>query len=192
MLKYGLTADVLGDAEALVRLQPLERAMLAARARLLMQLLRHKGEFVDQASRAILSDLPNLELRQWANAVMTWVLPTCHLSTAPESLGRFDLPPVPLFAGINSFATSGSHLIRMFSTRSAGRALGSGGAKRRRADNQAWEGESKRRSITKVCFAFRDQGTYKRGADCEFHQVRGGECGASDSAGGKGGGGGHA
>ena len=33
--------------------------MLVARARMRMQLLRHQGEFADQASGAILSDLPN-------------------------------------------------------------------------------------------------------------------------------------
>lgn len=71
VLKFGLTAGDHADAFAMARLQPIEGAMLSARALLRMQLLRHQGEFADSASRHVMSDLPNEDLRHWSNAVMT-------------------------------------------------------------------------------------------------------------------------
>lgn len=110
-------------------------------------------------------------------------------STAPDSFASFGPPPVPAFAGIHIFVTSGSHLIRMFSTRSGGGA--SVGGRKRRADSHIGGGDVLRKTADRVCFAFRDNGSCKWGADCRFRHVRRRD-GSGDGPGGNGGGGGRA
>ncbi|CAN0253895.1 unnamed protein product, partial [Ectocarpus sp. 4 AP-2014] len=80
---------------------------------------------------------------------------------------------------------SPSHLIRMFSTRGGGGA--SVGGRKRRANSHIGGGDVKRKRADRVCFAFRNYGSCKCGADCRFrHVCRNG--GSGHEAGGSSGG----
>ncbi|CAB1097089.1 unnamed protein product [Ectocarpus sp. CCAP 1310/34] len=168
VLKFGLAPSVPEQAAALERLQPLETAMQEAQINLRMQLLRHHGAFSGQASRDILAGIPNEDFRQWSNEIMTWMLPLQHLSTAPANFDQFPPPPVPAFTGIASFATSGSHLIRMFAARSGGGAPVAG--TKRRASAPADGGGKRRRQ---VCFKYRDKGSCRFGDSCRYRHDHG-------------------
>eukprot|EP00903_Cladosiphon_okamuranus_P011873 g11154.t1 len=176
VLQLGLRVDVPADAESLARLQPLEAAMLEARATFLMQLLSHHGEFAGGVSREVLADLPNADFRAWSNHLSAWMIPMCRLSMAPTSFAQFCPPPVHMFAGVHSFATSGGHLIRIFANSCGVRAAG--GSRKRRVEDAGGGGSSsgeKRRAGDKerVCFAFRDKGSCRWGAKCRFAHVQG-------------------
>eukprot|EP00903_Cladosiphon_okamuranus_P019668 g18079.t1 len=64
VLKFGLRAEVLADAESLARIQPIETAMLKARATFRTQFLLHQGDFQSGKARAVLADLPNSDFRK--------------------------------------------------------------------------------------------------------------------------------
>ncbi|CAB1107372.1 unnamed protein product [Ectocarpus sp. CCAP 1310/34] len=129
VLKFGLSATSADNAAALARLLPMEQAMLSARGTLRMQALRHMGDFQGRGSRGTFADLPNDDFREWANAVMLWMLPMQNLPVPPESFERFGPPPVPRFDGINGFSMSGSIALRMFGTVGGGGSSGSSGVR---------------------------------------------------------------
>ncbi|CAB1110735.1 unnamed protein product [Ectocarpus sp. CCAP 1310/34] len=188
VLKSGLAATSADNAAALARLLPMEQAMLSARGTLRMQALRHVGDFPGRGSRGTFADLPNDDFREWANAVMLWMLPIQNLPVPPESFERFNPPPVPRFDGINGFSMSGSIALRMFGTVGGGGSSGSSGGKRRRGDSRSAGGDSKRRS--KVCFEYRDSQTCRWGDSCVFRHATGGGKGGGGGGGRASGGGG--
>ena len=184
VLKFGLQAGVQADAESLARLQPLEAAMLKARASFRMQLLSHHGDFEDAASREVLADIPNADMRVFSNQLAAWMLPMCRLSTAPASFEAFGPPPVPEYNGIKQFATSGSHLIRMFANANRGGQR----YKKRRADSSesggggSSGGGGDKRPKKGICFNFRDKGVCKFGQACKFNHPRGSAAQGADGS----------
>lgn len=165
-------------------MQPLEEAMLKARVTFPMQVLSHHGEFTDAASRSVLADLPNADFGKFSNRLISWMLPMCCLSTALASFGMFGPAPIPKFAGIHSFATLWSHLIRTIANRGGQGPMVS--CKTRRADTFAAGGGGAEKCQAKICFSFRDTGACKFGDGCKFRDVRGARAQSAGGGGGRG------
>lgn len=182
-LKYGLKANNADDAAVLVRLNPIEAAMLQGRATFRTNILQNRKQLAHQAARPILADMLNSDLADWAAALREWAGPLLQLSRAPPSFDAFGLPPVPAFTRAGGLNSAGSHIVKLSGSRQGGQAQVSG---RKRGSASAAGGEHKRQgSQRQVCHQFLARGACTYGDRCRFRHDQG-----TSASGEKGGGGG--
>ena len=166
VLTVGLSADVADDRACLDRLAPVDVSFTSAAAGLRRHTLSSILLRYGSASRAVMSDMVNEDLRLWVNDLMRFAQQVRPLTVPPQFNAVFNAPPVPAFGRTRNLCSSGGEVLKIVEALQFLRDSSDGAPKRGQSLAPAKTGPARKKSAA-LCGMFASTGLC-RYSDCKF------------------------